>query len=231
MRRQDRCRVAEGLFDLRRQEVPHIVQPRAGEVGLGKIGPGEIGIIEHGTAQIRAGEIGVRQSRMREIGARQIRALEIGAGERGEAQRRAAEIGAPQDSAAEVGMIERGALQSRFAEIGVGQARMDKIGMCEIGGLQIGRRQRGETEHRLLQARRFQIDGRAARPTQFALACRKHDACEVRDGGRPLLAPGVPRLGPATQDFGMMTDRRQRCTAAATQLHSILSEIARRAST
>ena len=168
---------------------------------------------------------------MGKIGARQISALEIGAGERGEAQRRAAEIGVPQDSAAEVGMIERGALQSRFAEIGVGQARMDKIGMGEIGGLQIGSRQRGETEHRLLQARRFQIDGRAARPTQFALACRKHDACEVRDGGRPLLAPGVPRLGPATQDFGMMTDRRQRCTAAATQLHSILSEIARRAST
>ena len=27
----------------------------------------------------------------------------------------------------------------------------------------------------------------------------------------------------------MMTDRRQRCTAAAAQLHSILSEIARRA--
>ena len=109
MRRQDRCRVAEGLFELRRQEVPHIVQPRAGEIGLGKIGAGEIGIIEHGTAQICAGEIGVRQSRMREIGARQISALEIGAGERGEAQRRAAEIGAPQDSAAEVGMIERGA--------------------------------------------------------------------------------------------------------------------------
>jgi hypothetical protein len=29
----------------------------------------------------------------------------------------------------------------------------------------------------------------------------------------------------------MMIDRRQRCTAAATQLHSILSEIALRAST
>ena len=41
---------------------------------------------------------------------------------------------------------------------------MDKIGMCEIGGLQICSRQRGETEHRLLQARRFQIDGRAALP-------------------------------------------------------------------
>ena len=168
---------------------------------------------------------------MSEVGAGQIRAFEVGAGERGEAQRCAAEISVQQDRTAEVGMIERGALQSRFTEIGVDQARMDKIGMGEIGGLQIGRRQRGETEHGLLKARRFQIDWSAALSAQFALACRKHDACEVGDGGRPLLAPGVPRLGPATQDFGMMTDRRQRCTAAATQLHSILSEIERRAST
>ena len=65
MRRQVRCRVAEGLFDLRPLEVPHIVQPRAGEIGVGKIGPGEISILEHGTAQIRAGEIGVRRPRVR----------------------------------------------------------------------------------------------------------------------------------------------------------------------
>jgi hypothetical protein len=78
---------------------------------------------------------------------------------------------------------------------------------------------------------RFQIDGRAALPAQFALARREHDSGEVRDCGRPPLAPGVPRLRPATQDFGMMTDRRQRCTAAATQLASILSEIMLRAST
>ena len=125
-------------------------------------------------------------------------------------------------------MIERGILQVRVAEIGAGQARMDKIGMREICRLQICRRQRGEAEHRLLQVRRFQIDWRAALPAQFALACGKHDSCEVWDGGRPLLAPGVPRRGPATQDFGMMTDRRQRCTVAATQLHSILIEIGRR---
>ena len=122
-------------------------------------------------------------------------------------------------------MIERGVLQSRFAEIGVDQARMDKIGMCEICCLQTCRRQRGETEHRLLQARDFRLIGARRSSPQFALACGKHNSCEVWDGGRPLLAF---HAAGRTQDFGMMTDRRQRCTVAATQLHSILIEIGRR---
>ena len=143
---------------------------------------------------------------MREIGAGQICGFEIGARQRGEAQRRAAQISILQMGAAEIGMIERGALQIRIAEIGAMQARMHKIGAGEIRGLQIGRRQRGEAEHRILQARRFQVDGRAARSAQFALARREHDAGQMRNCGWSLFAPGVPRLGTATQDLGMMTD-------------------------
>ena len=106
---------------------------------------------------------------------------------------------------------------------------MDKIGAGEVGGLQIGGRQCGKAEHGALQAGRLQIDRSVVSSAEFAFACRKHDAGKVRDGGGSLLAPGVPRLRPTTQDLGMMTDGRQRRTPAATQLPSILSEIAPRA--
>ena len=68
-----------------------------------------------------------------------------------------------QIGATEIGMVESSALQIRFAEIGAIEARMHKIRAGEIGGLKIGRRQRGEAEHGLLEARQFQINGRATR--------------------------------------------------------------------
>ena len=55
------------------------MEPRAGEIGLRQIGAGEIGIVEHRTAQVRAGKIGVSQSRMGKIRARQACGFEIGA--------------------------------------------------------------------------------------------------------------------------------------------------------
>ena len=71
---------------------------------------------------------------------------------------------------------------------------MDKISMCEIGGLQIGSRQRGETEHHLLQERRFQIDGRAALANSRSLAAST--TLRGEDGGRRFLRQAFHASGP-----------------------------------
>ena len=69
MERQDRGIVDPGLLKLCPGQILGVAQLRAAQIGIGKIGAGEICVIEEGAAQIRGGEVGLIEPRMSKIGA------------------------------------------------------------------------------------------------------------------------------------------------------------------
>jgi hypothetical protein len=88
-------------------------------------------------------------------------------------QTRAAQISPRQIGARKIRMIKNGIAEIGRSEIGAVQPRMHQICAREVSGFEICFRQGGETQKRILQTRRLEVNRSTINSAQLALAQRQ----------------------------------------------------------